>query len=328
MALRRAEAAGDKVAACRECDDSNSPEFGPGRAVTQRVDWYAEPVDPTDAASPLLTLPAEALDATRPVRRPSPYLDAVREGVNTRGANGIFFVEILDDSGPTTRIRNCAELGRDQAVPVRYGYVERDAVKTLLRGADVTREGAVPRLGLVFFHDDDHVSTPMSDRLARARFPMAYEFMTQFRERLSNRRLFRNFDPSGEDWLGLYSVTSAAIAPHKVVVREIADGMIAAAVNDANTIPDHKLHVIRCTSEADANRVAAVLSSPVVDYLIKGFAISTSLTGSFLRYVGVRELQTGSGTPDATAMIAASLGLTAEQYAEIETAALAANAAS
>jgi hypothetical protein len=294
-------------------------------AITRRLDWYAEPVDPTDAASPLLTLPGPALDATVPIRRPSPYLDAVREGVNTRGANGIFFVEILERSGPTTRVRNCAELGRDRTLPVRSGVVESDAIKTLLRGADVTREGAAPTLGLLFFHDNDHVSTPMPDRIARSRFPMAYDFLNHFRNRLAGRRTFRNFDPSGEDWLGLYSVTSAAIAPHKVVVREIADGMIAAAVNDANTIPDHKLHVIRCASEEDANRVAAVLASPAVDYLIKGFAISTSLTGSFLRYVGVRQLPTGSGPPDSPETMAASLGLTAEQYAAVEAAALAAD---
>lgn len=292
--------------------------------MTQRAEWFAEPVDPTDAASPLLTLPADALDATLPIRRPSPYLDAVREGINTRGANGIFFVEILEQAGATIKIRNCSSLGRDSTLPVHTAYVERDAVKTLLRGSDVTRDGVTPTLGLLFFHDGEHLSVPIPDRLARSRFPLAYEFLTQFRDRLAGRRLFRNFDPRGQDWLGLYSVTSAAIAPHKVVVREIAEGMIAAAINDANTIPDHKLHVIRCTSDDDARRVASVLTSPVVDYLIKGFAISTSVTGSFLRYVGLRQLPTELLVADNMETFAASLGLSREQYAAVEAAALAA----
>jgi hypothetical protein len=290
--------------------------------MTRHVEWLAEPVDPTDAASPLLTLPPQALDATLPIRRPSPYLDAVREGINTRGANGIFFVEILEQSGATLKIRNCSELGRDSTLPVHTGYVERDAVKALLRGSDVTREHVAPTLGLLFFHDDDHLSVPIPDRLARSRFPLAYEFLTQFRDRLAGRRLFRNFDPRGQNWLGLYSVTPAAIAPHKVVVREVVDGMIAAAIDDANTIPDHKLHVIRCTSQDDAHRVANVLTSPVLEYLIKGFAISTSVTGSFLRYIGVRQLTSDSVPVNDAEAIAASLGLSREQYAAVEAAAL------
>jgi hypothetical protein len=46
--------------------------------------------------------------------------------------------------------------------------------------------------------------------------------MRNFEEPLRARRPFRNFDPSGEQWLGLYSVTTAALSEHKVVVREIA----------------------------------------------------------------------------------------------------------
>lgn len=287
-------------------------------ALTQRYDWHAEPVDPHDAASPLLTMPAEALQATLPMRRPSPYLGSVRNGIHTRGANGIFFVEILERAGRTTKVRNRPDLGRDAALPSRTAYVESDAVKTLLRGADVTRSGAAPTLGLLFFHDQDHTSQPLPDRLAQARFPLAYEFLTQFRDRLTARRRFRNFDPSGSDWLGLYSVTSAAIADHKVVVREIADGMIAAAIHDADTVADHKLYVIRCSDRSEADRVAAVLSSPVVDFLIKGFAISTSLTGSFLRYVGVRELSADSFPVGSIETLAASLGLSPEQYAAVE----------
>lgn len=291
-------------------------------ALTRRQDWDAEPVDPHDPASPLLTMPADALDATRPIRRPSPYLEAVRNGIHTRGANGIFFVEILERSGAITKVRNCPHLGRDETLQAYAAYVETDAVKLLLRGGDVTRDGASPRLGLLFFHDRHHTSRPLSDRDARARFPMAYDFASQFRDRLKARRRFRNFDPSGDEWLGIYSVTSAAIAEHKVVVREIAQGMIAAAVHDANVIPDHKLYVIRCADRDEADRVAATLSSPVVDFLVQGFAISTSVTGSFLRYVGVRQLPSESLPTEPSEVLAASLGLTLEQYAAVEAVAL------
>jgi hypothetical protein len=152
--------------------------------------------------------------------------------------------------------------------------------------------------------------------MARQRFPLAYSFMTSFQKRLQERRPFRNFDPSGADWLGLYSVTAAALAEHKVVVREIAGGMIAAPVHDAELVPDHKLHVIRCSTAAEADDLAAALQSPIVDRLIRGFALPTSMNGSFLRYVGIRPLADGD-PPGGTSRIAASLGLTAEQYDEL-----------
>ena len=289
-------------------------------ARTTQLAWEGEPVDPGDPASPLLTMSAVALEGTRPVRRPSPYLERIRKGIDTRGANGIFFVEILERSAGIVRIRNNPRLGRDREIPQLTGEVEAGAIRTLVRGEDVSRDGVSPSLGVLFFHDPSHVSYPMADALARQRFPMAHAYIEQFRERLQRRRVFRNFDPRGAQWLGLYSVTTAVFARHKVVVREITDGMIAAALHDEALIPDHKLYVINCDDQEEADRLAAVLMSPVVDALIRGFTISTSVPGSFLRYIGIRPLsaETAAGTPEE--QVAGSLGLTIAEYRDVESA--------
>jgi len=289
-------------------------------AVLDRVhidEIAAEPVDRHDVASPLLFLTREALTASRPVRRPSPYLEDVREGINTRGANGILFVEILEDRGSTVVIRNDPARGRNREVPSLTGEVEAKAVRLLVRGEDVTSAGATATLGVLFFHDGQHLSKPLPDALARQRFPKAVAFLEPVRGLLEGRRPFRNFRPAGPDWLGLYSVTSAAIAQHKVVIREIASTLIAAHLDGARLIPDHKLHVIRCSSASEAVALTSALQTPSVRALIHGFALPTSVTGSLLRYVGVKPLENGV-SPHSKEGLAAALGVTLAQLQALD----------
>lgn len=286
--------------------------------LTIRRHLYAEPVDANDPSSPLVAMPRAGLHASRPLRRRSSYHDIVREGINTRGANGVFFLEVLSEEGELVRVRNLPSKGRNPQVASIQGLVERDAVKRLLLGSDVSRGASNPSLGLLLFHDDDYVSYPLSPAEARQRFPNAFEYISQFEEILRGRGKFRNFDPSGDGWLGIYSVTTAALSEHKVVVREIAQGMIAAPVHGSDIIPDHKLYVIPCRTAREANLLADTLNCRVVDYLIRSFSISTSITGSFLRYVGVRDLSGVQPSSDPESQIARALGLSLDQYRALD----------
>jgi hypothetical protein len=233
----------------------------------------------------------------------------------------VFYVEVLGEEDGLLRVRNDPALGRTRGVPQVEGLVEPGAVRRLLRGEDVSGGHAEPRLSVMFFHDADHLSRPIPAGEARRRFPRAFELMKNFEDILRARRRFRNFDPSGDQWLGLYSVTAAALAVHKVVLREIAQGLIAAPVVTDQVIPDHKLYVIPCESESEATRLSNVLASPVSDYLVRSFALNTSLTGSFLRYIGIKKLsevpETGSREGDASA----ALGLSRDDYGRLKSAA-------
>jgi len=259
-------------------------------AMTRRTELAGEPVSPHDEATPLLVLPRPGLDATRDLRHSSFYADRVRNGIHTRGANGIFFLEILDQRPGEVKVRNLAGHGRYDAVPVIEDWIEADAVRLLLRGTDVQPGRADPQYALLFLHDGDHLSKPISDVDAARRFPAAYAYAKQFESLLRARHRFRNFDPTGTDWLGLYSVTRAAVAMHKVVYREISGTMTAAAVHSERIIPDHKLYVIDCETAPEADWLAEVINSDVVARIGRAFTMSTSISGSFLRYVGIRRL--------------------------------------
>lgn len=283
------------------------------RTITERRSLSAEPIDPRDASSPLLYLPQQGLDASRPLRRSSPYSERIRKGIDARGANGVFFLEVLSSRRDEVLVRNLPHEGRNAAVAERRAWVERDAVRQLVRGGDVSRGEWRSNGAVLFFHDADNISSPISPDEAAARWPRAFAFASAFEGVLRNRRRFRNFDPSGDDWLGLYSVTQACLAPYKVLVREIAQGMVAAAVLGDDVVPDHKLYVIPTQSAGEASRLATALNSPVVDLVVRGFTVSTSLPGSFLRYVGIADLSIGNGA-DEDLTTRSALGLTHEQY--------------
>jgi hypothetical protein len=282
-------------------------------ALVTRHSVAAEPVNPNDGRSPLLLLPADALTASRPLRRASPYLERVREGINTRGGNGILFVDILRRSDGLVLIQNDPSRGRIRDLQQVSGEVEEEAVRMLVRGEDVATNHVAPEVGVLFFHDDQHVSAPLTEVDAARRFPRAVEFARSFQSHLQGRSRFRNFDPTGTGWLGIYSVTTAALAEHKVLIREIAADLVTAAVSGKHLVPDHKLHVIPCQTADEAVRLATVLNSDVVRALVRAFSVSTSLTGSFLRYVGVRDLSDYPDDDGSDNWLAGALGLTLDQ---------------
>lgn len=295
-------------------ESATIPTFSSFEDAMSMVDVHdvaSEPVSPRDPGSPLLMLPGECLELSRPMRRASPYLAKVREGINTRGANGVFFLDVLEKRGNVVRVRNDVHAGRRRLRTVT-AEIEASAVRPLLRGSDVSRGQAKAIQGLLFFHDQEHTSGPLSDAEARDRFPRAYEFAQEFEAVLRGRTRFRNFDPRFDDWLGLYSVTKAAIAPHKVVYREIASGMTAAAVRDARAIPDHKLHVIECTSLEESELLAEILNSDIVDLVVRAFSLTTSITGSLLRYVGITDLSADTPEELSRDALASCLGLEPE----------------
>ena len=286
--------------------------------ITTRRNLFAEPVDQADAASPLLVMPRVGLDASLPFRGRSPYLETVRNGIHTRGGNGIFFLNILAKEEGFLRVHNLPEDGRRREVWKAEGLVESQAVRKLLRGEDVSPGEAKPSLGLLLFHDDEHVSNPLSPSETQVAFPQAFQYISQFQQILQSRHRFRNFDPTGDNWLGIYSVTTAALAQHKVVIREIARGMIAAPVHGADIIPDHKLYVIPCKTAAEADLLSEILNSRVISYLVRSFSISTSITGSVFRYVGIPDLSKVKPEQDQELTIAKALGITQDAYLKLD----------
>lgn len=136
---------------------------------------------------------------------------------------------------------------------------------------------------MVVPHDADHPADPVSFHSLPK---LTKEFLSAFKDKLSHRKKFRNFDPGGSSWYGLYSVLNASFSKHKVVFREMATGSIAAVVSTEElptgetkiVLPDYKLFVIPCQSADEAHFVCGFFNSSIGDYLIRSYALATGIS--------------------------------------------------
>ena len=250
--------------------------------ITERLAWIAKPIDRHQIQSSWLFGEEKAIGVLLKLIRQSYYSTFAREGVNTRGANGVYFIDAqLFNS--RLLIRNRVHDGDDSKVQVLEQIIESDFVFPLLRGKDVSRWNANPA-GYILMPHSEH--SPTSPTLFRDLPRKTQEFLVSFKAKLSSRKKFRNFDPAGTEWYGLYSVLNATFAPFKVVWREMAGGSIAAVVSQSTlptgemkiVVPDHKLFIIPCVSADEADFVCGIFNSSISSYLINSYAIATGIS--------------------------------------------------
>lgn len=253
----------------------------------------AEPISKVQPQSPWIVGTKSTLALLRQALGRSPYADSVREGLNTRGANGVFFVDAAM-LGPRIMVTNRAREGRNDKVEEETLPLESDHLYPLLRGEDVSPFKANPKSFIVVPHAANNPVTAITF----AKLPrLTREFLAAFRDVLASRKKFRNFDPATRDWYGLYSVLAATFSPHKVVWREMASGsgVIAAAVGSTQlpngnlkvVLPDHKLTVIPCETETEADFVAGFLNADVTNLIVRSYAVATGISTHVLDRVAV-----------------------------------------
>jgi hypothetical protein len=269
----------------------DSSSLGEVMACTEITEVQARPIEPRLPQSPWVVGDAAGLAALRKLTGPSFYSGRAREGINTRGANGVFFVDAwLQDS--RLFVRNRPQDGRLRNLAEVEQCIEPEYVFPLLRGENVSRFRASPEQFVVLPHDPvDPVEPVKFERLPRG----TREFLARHREILEGRRKFRNFNPEEGDWHGLYSVLSATFTKQKVVWREMANGVIAAAIGESlvpgdgasTIIPDHKLFIVPCDSMEEADFVSGFLNSEIANFIVRSYAISTGVSAHILKRVPI-----------------------------------------
>ena len=200
-------------------------------------------------------------------------------GLHTRGANGVYFVEVLGaPAGGRVEIANRPRAGRDPAVVRRRGRVEAALVYPLLRGRDVSRWRAEPAGHVFAPYRETAMGAALPD-FAEA-FPDGHRWLSAFRTTLQGRRLVRPLP-----WYGLMGTEHMTGAPC-VVVRELGRRPAAAVVlprederlgRRATVLIDHKLLYCTVATEDEAHYLAGMINAtPMQDLL-----------ASFLNVVGV-----------------------------------------
>ena len=258
--------------------------------ATKRLNFVAEPVDPKDLTSPWLTARPKALKAIRKVLGKSDY--EAHEGVNTGGANAVYWVNIvLKRPDGLVVVRNITEGARVEVDEVTEP-IEPDLLYPLLRGRDVQRWKAEPSAWIIVPRLKQSANTviPLADM--QTKFPRTYGYLKRFEDVLRKRAdaMVKSALARGEPFYFYGAVGTYTFAPWKVVWREQASTMTASVVGPKNskpTVPDHKLMLVDCQSEGEAHFVCACLNSSIGQMVAVSYTVEIQMDPHILEHIRI-----------------------------------------
>jgi len=266
------------------------------QAATKRLHFQAEPVNPNDPTSPWLTAPPKALKAIRRVLGRSDY--EAHEGVNTGGANAVYWVEpVLERPDGLVVVRNLTEGAKIQVDEVTEP-IEPDLLYPLLRGRDVRRWRAEPS-ALILMVQDPVKRHGIDEKDLQTRYPRTYGYLKRFepvlRERAAFKRYFTRPGRGGQvtetgPFYSMFDVGDYTFAPWKVVWREQASTLTASVVGPHDgkaVVPDHKLMLVDCKIAEEAHFVCACLNSSVAQMVAISYAVEIQMDPHILEHIRI-----------------------------------------
>ena len=237
-------------------------------AATKRLHFKAEPVDPNDPTSPWLTARPKALKAVRKVLGKSDY--KAHEGVNTGGANAVYWVDIYKRPDGLVVVRNITE-GAKVKVGEVTEPIKPDLLYPLLRGRDVQRWNAQPSAWILMVQDPEE-RQGYDEEWLQKNYPSTYDYLERFeevlRERAAFKRYFTRKDKNGRivetgPFYSMFDVGTYTFAPWKVVWTRLA--RIEAAViglhEDKPIVPQETVTLVDCSSAEEAHYICTLVNS-------------------------------------------------------------------
>ncbi len=244
-------------------------------AATKRLNFFAEPVDAGDPTSPWLTARPKALRAVRKVLGLSEY--KAHEGVNTGGANAVYWVEkVMERPEGLVVVRNLTE-GAKIKVDEVTEPLEPDLLYPLLRGRDVRRWQAEPS-ALILMVQDPVKRRGIDEKELQTRYPRTYGYLKRF-ERVLRERASRGVSDmlkKGAPFYTMFAVGDYTFAPWKVVWREVAhtlDAAVAAPQGRKPGVPDHTLILVECGSRQEAHYLCGALNSTPARLAVQAYIV-------------------------------------------------------
>ena len=290
--------------------------------------WSARPIQTDNPTSPWITGRRGAIAHIDNAVGKSAYRG--REGSNTGGLNGALWVQIVSTRPDgNLLISNLHDIGKIKVKNVTMP-VEPDLVFPLLRGRDVERWKAQPECSILVPQDPEQPSRGYPVKDIQTKLPKTYAYLLIFEEQLRKRSGFRQFfKPDLDPFYSIYNVGPYTFTPFKVVWREQSSVLTAAVVEAPKVgnvvIPDHKLMLCPCDTAAEAHYVCALLNSSPAQFIVKSYAIETSISTHVLDHVRIpkfdpnEKLHVGLAESSATCHTAAPSATDAELTA-LETA--------
>ncbi|NDJ86216.1 MAG: hypothetical protein GYB66_10050 [Chloroflexi bacterium] len=247
------------------------------------------PINPQVDHSPWMTGPPTLAGTLQRLMNPADYRGY--EGVNSGGANGVYWLEILENAPEGgLRVRNLVEHSR-HPLPAVTTEIEEELVYPLLRGRDVRRWTAQAEKAVLLVQDPD-TQRGYREAWLQTTLPKTHAYLAEFEAVLRRRSAYRRYFQRSDAFYTMFGVGPYTLAPYKVVWRYIAKELTAAVVlPDPVTgkvlIPDHRLILVPAAGADEAHYLAACLNSTPSRAIVAAYAITTQLSTHILQHVPV-----------------------------------------
>jgi len=255
--------------------------------------WSARPIDRSNTTSPWLTGRARAIEHIDHAVGESAY----KGRAGTCGwLNSVYWLQISSNRPDgSVVINNLHNIGKIKVRSVQ-ATIEPDRVFPLLRGRDVGPWRARPECSILVPQDPEQPSRGYPVAAMQAQLPRTFAYLQNFEEQLRKRSGFRQFfKPDVDPFYSIYNVGPYTFAPFKVVWREQSSALTAAVVGEPRgknaVVPDHKLMLCACDSSAEAHFVCALLNSAPAQFIVKSYALQTSISVHVLNYVSIPKFE-------------------------------------
>jgi len=181
---------------------------------TERKNWKAEPSDPKDVTSAWLTGNEWVIKTIKKILGSSDYVAHL--GVNSGGANAVYWFEILNDHGDgTVTGRNITENAK-RKIESEQVRLEKALLYPLLKGQDVGPWHAKPSAYLLFVQDV-HKRIGISEAQMNT-YPKVRAWLERNRKMLCQRAAYRRYyKPESDPFWTMFDVGTYTVAPWKVV---------------------------------------------------------------------------------------------------------------
>lgn len=260
-----------------------------------RVPCLARPIDSARPRSPWLVLP-EAEAETPIVIGPSDY--EAHLGVNTGGANGVYWLTLLGPGADerTVIVENQPGRGKQVVKPFR-GEIEKELLYPLVRWSDVQRWSAVPSTHILLVQDTE-LRVGLEEETLRRDFPRTYAYLKRYHEMLTARAAYRRYQ-SRAPFYSMYNVGPYSIAPYRVVWRRMDRRINAAVVEPIDDpilgrrpvlVQETCVQIATDTLE-EAHYLCALLNSDPIGAIVSAHSVDGGKSfGSpgMLEYLGLR----------------------------------------
>ncbi len=236
-----------------------------------QVECRARPIDPANPTSPWLVLEKNAREPLAVSQSGAAY--TAHLGANSGGANGVYWLEVLDRSDDGVLVRNLAAKGKHRIETVEAA-IEPDLLYPLLRWGDVARYRTEPRC-CILLAQDPVTRSGIDEKLMRERYPRTLEYLERFRDLLVSRAAYRRYQRRGP-FYSMYNVGPYTVAPVKVVWRRMDRRINAAVVEssgDRPPVPQETCVLVACDRSDEAHYLCAMLNSAPIGELVSAHSV-------------------------------------------------------